>query len=80
MFSLQAPRHKGETAVTTAQLRNAAYDAAAAMNWDEAARLYDAAAAQYPMQHGRTSFGALAASDIATLRGKADACRAMVQA
>ena len=56
--------------LTTANLRNMAYDASVAGNMAEAARLYKAAADAYPVRKG-----ALAKADIARLERYAECHR-----
>lgn len=57
---------KGITEMTTATLRNQAYEATRRLEWSLAAELYDRAADLYPAQVGQ-----LAKADIANLRQRA---------
>jgi len=57
--------------MSTAQLREAAHEAASQCRWLEAASLYEQAVAAYP-----NTKGALAQLDIERLRSKAESCRA----
>lgn len=60
--------------MTTAQLRNAARNAADQLNWAEAARLMDDAIAAHPE---RNSKSALARLDMQRMQASADSWRAM---
>lgn len=59
---------------TTAQIRNEAYEAEKALNWNAAAELYEQAIAAYPSHHAGSQ---IAIADKKMLQRKADCCKAM---
>jgi len=63
--------------MTTANLRDLAYEARKSCNWEEAAKLYDQAADSYPT----TGFSCskLAQTDVHNLRNLAKQCRSISQ-
>lgn len=61
--------------MTTAQLRNLAMDAERLLNWSDAARLWNAAVAAYPVNHNSS----LHSLDLSRMKARANSCAAQAR-